>query len=70
MSARRTAALLIHEFDLSITPLSPLRNPRTRIARERKSNSYQSGLMKSVEGIFAGGRKERREICVVIKADV
>jgi len=41
-----------------------------RIARERKSSSYQSGLMSSVQGIFAGGQKERREICVVVKADV
>jgi translation initiation factor IF-2 len=41
-----------------------------RIAREKKSSSYQSGLMKSVAGIFAGGQKERREICVVVKADV
>jgi len=43
---------------------------RARIARERKSSSYQSGLMQSVAGIFAGGQKERREICVVVKADV
>ena len=43
---------------------------RTRIAREKQSNSYQSGLMQSVQGIFAGGNKERREICVVVKADV
>lgn len=41
-----------------------------RIARERKSSSYQSGLMASVANIFAGGQKERREICVVVKADV
>jgi translation initiation factor IF-2 len=26
--------------------------------------------MQSVAGIFAGGKKERREICVVVKADV
>ena len=43
---------------------------RAKIARERKSSSYQSGLMQSVAGIFAGGQKERREICVVVKADV
>lgn len=42
----------------------------SRIARERKASSYQSGLMQSVAGIFAGGQKERREICVVVKADV
>lgn len=47
-----------------------LASARTRIARERKSSSYQSGLMSSVQGIFAGGQKERREICVVVKADV
>lgn len=41
-----------------------------RIARERKATSYQSGLMQSVQGIFAGGQKELREICVVVKADV
>lgn len=43
---------------------------RARIAREKKSSTYQSGLMQSVAGIFAGGKKERREICVVVKADV
>lgn len=43
---------------------------RTRIAREKASDSYQSGLMKSVAGIFSGGQKEIREICVVVKADV
>jgi len=43
---------------------------RARIARERKASSYQSGLMQSVAGIFAGGQKELREICVVVKADV
>lgn len=42
---------------------------RTKIARERKSNSYQAGLMESVANIFTGGQKERREICVVVKAD-
>lgn len=47
-----------------------LASARTKIARERKSSSYQSGLMQSVQGIFAGGQKERREICVVVKADV
>jgi len=46
-----------------------LAKARTKISRERKSSSYQSGLMQSVAGIFAGGRKERREICVVVKAD-
>ncbi|ACI65065.1 bacterial protein translation initiation factor 2 [Thalassiosira pseudonana CCMP1335] len=43
---------------------------RSRIARERQSSSYQSGLMQSVAGIFSGGQKELREICVVVKADV
>jgi len=43
---------------------------RVKIARERKASRYQSGLMQSVAGIFAGGQKERREICVVVKADV
>mmetsp|Transcript_15690 Transcript_15690/g.31872 ORF Transcript_15690/g.31872 Transcript_15690/m.31872 type:complete len:664 (-) Transcript_15690:170-2161(-) len=43
---------------------------RARIARERQSSSYQSGLMQSVVGLFSGGQKERREICVVVKADV
>lgn len=42
----------------------------TRIARERQASSYQSGLMKSVAGLFSGGQKEIREICVVVKADV
>ncbi|KAL7489285.1 hypothetical protein ACHAW6_014860 [Cyclotella cf. meneghiniana] len=43
---------------------------RARIARERQASSYQSGLMKSVAGLFSGGQKEIREICVVVKADV
>lgn len=46
-----------------------LAESRTKIARERKALSYQSGLMQSVAGIFAGGQKERREICVVVKAE-
>lgn len=43
---------------------------RLKIARERKSSRYQSGLMSSVSALFAGLNKERREICVVVKADV
>merc|ERR1711966_253263 len=46
-----------------------LAKARAKIARERQSTSFQSGLMESVSGIFAGGQKERREIFVVIKAD-
>ncbi len=47
-----------------------LADSRAKIARERKSASYQSGLMESVAGLFSGAQKERREICVVVKADV
>jgi translation initiation factor IF-2 len=47
-----------------------LAEARTKIARERKASSYQSGLMESLAGLFSGGKKERREICVVVKADV
>jgi len=47
-----------------------LAEARTKIARERKASSYQSGLMESLAGLFSGGQKERREICVVVKADV
>ena len=44
---------------------------RARIAREKQSTTYQSGLMDSVSSIFSGaGRKEQRQMCVVIKADV
>ncbi|KAL3793959.1 hypothetical protein HJC23_009442 [Cyclotella cryptica] len=43
---------------------------RSRIAREKQASTYQSGLMKSVAGLFSGGQKELREICVVVKADV
>eukprot|EP00591_Stephanopyxis_turris_P009448 CAMPEP_0195518566 /NCGR_PEP_ID=MMETSP0794_2-20130614/13163_1 /TAXON_ID=515487 /ORGANISM="Stephanopyxis turris, Strain CCMP 815" /LENGTH=902 /DNA_ID=CAMNT_0040647559 /DNA_START=290 /DNA_END=2998 /DNA_ORIENTATION=- len=44
---------------------------RQRIAREKLSSSYQSGLMDSVAAVFSGtGQKERREMCVVVKADV
>ena len=47
-----------------------LAESRTKIARERKASNYQSGLMESLAGLFSGGQKERREICVVVKADV
>lgn len=44
---------------------------RQRIAREKEALSYQSGLMESVAASFAaGGIKEKREMCVVVKADV
>ena len=45
---------------------------RSRIARERESAAYQAGLMQSVAATFAadGKFKERREMCVVVKADV
>jgi translation initiation factor IF-2 len=43
----------------------------SRIAREFESVKYQSGLMTSVAATFGGGVvKERREMCVVVKADV
>ena len=42
---------------------------RQRIARERESTSYQAGLMTSVAMAF-GARKEHREMCVLVKADV
>jgi translation initiation factor IF-2 len=47
-----------------------LAESRQRIARERVSSSYQSGLMSSVKMSFQGDFKERREMCVVVKADV
>ena len=47
-----------------------LAESRTKIAREKKASSYQSGLMESLAGLFSGEQKERREICVVVKADV
>jgi len=44
---------------------------RQRISREKEAASYQSGLMQSMTTIFNGEkRKERREMCVVVKADV
>lgn len=45
---------------------------RARIAREREAAAYQAGLMQSVAATFAadGQFKERREMCVVVKADV
>lgn len=46
-----------------------LAESRQRIAREQSSSSYQSGLMDSVAMAF-GATKERREMCVVVKADV
>jgi len=44
---------------------------RQRISREKESASYQTGLMQSMSSIFSGEKqKERREMCVVVKADV
>lgn len=48
-----------------------LAESRSRIAREKQSSSYQSGLMNSVSSMFSGaGRKQQKQMCVVIKADV
>lgn len=46
-----------------------LAESRQRISRERSSVSYQDGLMDSVTLAF-GSTKEKREMCVVVKADV
>jgi translation initiation factor IF-2 len=46
-----------------------LADNRQRIARERESSSYQADLMSSVTKAF-GANKVRREMCVVVKADV
>ena len=46
-----------------------LAESRQRIARERESSSYQDGLMSSVNRVF-GSTKERREMVVLVKADV
>mmetsp|Transcript_15157 Transcript_15157/g.43792 ORF Transcript_15157/g.43792 Transcript_15157/m.43792 type:complete len:824 (+) Transcript_15157:134-2605(+) len=46
-----------------------LAESRQRIARERSSSSYQDGLMDAVSLAF-GSTKERREMCVLVKADV
>ena len=45
---------------------------RARITREKEAAAYQAGLMKSVAATFAadGLFKEKREMCVVVKADV
>lgn len=44
---------------------------RQRIARERESSSYQTGLMQSVAAAFTGEKqKVVKEMCVVVKADV
>jgi translation initiation factor IF-2 len=42
---------------------------RKRIAREQSSTSYQAGLMSSMSMAF-GAKKQHREMCVVVKADV
>jgi translation initiation factor IF-2 len=46
-----------------------LAESRKRIARERSSSSFQAGLMQSVVRTF-GATKQRREMCVVVRADV
>jgi len=44
---------------------------RARITREKDAATYQAGLMQSVAATFADGKfKEKREMCVVVKADV
>merc|ERR1712151_287881 len=48
-----------------------LAESRQRIARERESSSYQTGLMQSVAAAFTGEKqKQVKEMCVVVKADV
>lgn len=42
---------------------------RKRISREKLSSSYQAGLMSSMTTAF-NSKKQRREMCVVVKADV
>mmetsp|Transcript_888 Transcript_888/g.1651 ORF Transcript_888/g.1651 Transcript_888/m.1651 type:complete len:844 (-) Transcript_888:45-2576(-) len=46
-----------------------LAESRQRISRERESSAYQADLMGSVARTF-GANKERREMCVLVKADV
>ncbi|KAG7360995.1 initiation factor 2 [Nitzschia inconspicua] len=46
-----------------------LAESRQRISRERSSASYQNNLMDSIALSF-GANKERREMCVLVKADV
>jgi len=48
-----------------------LAESRQRISLEKESAQYQAGLMSSVAAAFSGGvNKEKREMCVVVKADV
>jgi len=48
-----------------------LAESRQRINREKASASYQSGLMDSMSSLFSGDKvKDKREMCVVVKADV
>lgn len=48
-----------------------LAESRQRISRERESDQYQEGLMSSVAAAFGSAvNKEKREMCVVVKADV
>jgi len=47
-----------------------LAESRNRISREKDSASYQEGLMQSVATSFSDSFKEKREMCVVVKADV
>ncbi|KAL3934574.1 MAG: hypothetical protein SGBAC_009739 [Bacillariaceae sp.] len=46
-----------------------LAESRKKIAREKSSSSYQDNLMGSIANAF-GQQKERREMCVLVKADV
>jgi translation initiation factor IF-2 len=58
--------LVVAEDDQTARQLA---ESRQRIARERESSSYQDGLMSAVNLAF-GSKKERREMCVLVKADV
>jgi translation initiation factor IF-2 len=53
------------------TTARELADARERIQRDKEGTQYQANLMQSVGNIFSGDAlKERREMCVVVKADV
>lgn len=47
-----------------------LAESRQRLSREKESAQYQSNLMSSIAASFGSSNKERKEMCVLVKADV
>jgi len=47
-----------------------LAGSRQRLSREKESAQYQASLMSSIAATFSSSNKEKKEMCVLVKADV